>query len=198
MNKRTYLLLFSIFFNAILIFVLVGKLGKPTVKELSDINQDSRTANEISRTNPEVIGKKTEKEILAKVAKVIDGDTIVLSSGETVRYIGVDAPETVRGENCFSDESTNKNKELVLGKQIRLEKDISEIDRYKRLLRYIWVGDVFVNEVLVREGYSLASTYPPDVKYSELFKEAESHAREESRGLWGECKGEVSPFRLKK
>lgn len=122
---------------------------------------------------------------LLKVIKVIDGDTIVLETGETVRYIGIDTPET-KGD-CFAVESTNKNKELVLGKEVKLEKDVSETDRYKRLLRYVYIDDIFVNDYLVREGYAKVSTYPPDVKYQGQFLESEKYARENGLGLWSKC-----------
>lgn len=131
---------------------------------------------------------------VSKVARVIDGDTIKLESGETVRYIGIDTPETVdprRPVGCFGKEASAKNKELVLGKEVRLVKDISETDKYQRLLRYVYAGDIFVNEYLVREGYARASSYPPDVKYQDLFRDAEREAREAKRGLWadGVCEG---------
>lgn len=125
------------------------------------------------------------------VSKVVDGDTVVLSSGQTVRYIGIDAPE-VKGSDCFAEEATNKNKELVEGKQVRLEKDVSETDRYGRSLRYIFVGEIFVNDALVREGFSSSATYPPDVKYQAKFREAEVEARENKRGLWGSCPSDAS------
>lgn len=126
---------------------------------------------------------------VSKVARVIDGDTVKLESGETVRYIGIDTPETVdprRGVGCFGKEASVKNKELVLGKEVRLAKDVSETDKYGRLLRYVSVGDTFVNEYLVREGYARASSYPPDVKYQNLFRDAEREAREAKRGLWAD------------
>ena len=132
------------------------------------------------------LGVSREK---AKVAKVIDGDTIKLESGQVVRYIGIDTPETVHPSKpiqCYGKEASNKNKELVEGKEIEMEKDVSETDKYGRLLRYIWIGDIFVNEYLVREGFAHSSTYPPDVKYQNRFREAEREAREESRGLWGD------------
>lgn len=87
---------------------------------------------------------------------------------------------------CYAEEAKKKNRELVEGKEVRLEKDVSETDRYKRLLRYLWIGDTMINELLVREGYASSSTYPPDVKYQERFREAERLAREEQRGLWGD------------
>lgn len=130
-----------------------------------------------------------------KVSRVVDGDTIKLENGETVRYIGIDTPETVdprRAVGCFGKEASDKNKELVLGKEVRLVKDVSETDTYKRLLRYVYVGDLFVNEYLVREGFARASSYPPDVRHRDLFRDAEREAREAKRGLWadGVCDNE--------
>jgi len=70
---------------------------------------------------------------------------------------------------------------------VRLEKDVSETDKYGRLLRYVWIDDIFVNDYLVRQGYAYTYTYPPDVKYSEQFVEAQQEAKKNSRGLWGGC-----------
>lgn len=131
------------------------------------------------------------------VRQVIDGDTIVLESGQIVRYIGVDAPETGRPRSfeCFSAEATARNRELVEGKPVRLEKDISETDKYGRMLRYVHVGDVLVNEALVRDGYATARSYPPDVRYRDLFRSAEAEAREAKRGLWGDACSAEEPAR---
>lgn len=123
-------------------------------------------------------------------ARIVDGDTIDLSNGKRLRYIGVDTPES---GDCFGSEATKKNKELVLDKEVRLEKDISETDKYGRLLRYVWarlpdgqVGDTMVNEEMVRQGYAKVFTYPPDVKYADKFVAAEREARENKRGLWAD------------
>ena len=71
---------------------------------------------------------------------------------------------------------------------MRLEKDISETDKFGRLLRYVYVDDVFVNEYLVRSGFANVSTYPPDVKYEQQFRLLEQEAREQKRGIWaGNC-----------
>lgn len=125
---------------------------------------------------------------LTAVIRVIDGDTIEIEGGQKVRYIGIDTPETVHPSEpvgCYGVEASNKNKELVLNKEVRLEKDISETDIYGRLLRYVFVGDLMVNELLVREGYAQSSSYPPDIKYQHKFIEAQRLAREEGKGLWG-------------
>jgi len=140
-----------------------------------------------SEPTPEVKGEQTEEFL---VTKIVDGDTIEVEGGKKVRYIGMDTPETVNPQKsvqCFGHEAAEINKEWVLGKKIRMEKDISETDRYGRLLRYVWVDEFFVNEQLVRQGYAQVSTYPPDVKYQDLFLTAQKEARENNRGLWQGC-----------
>ena len=123
------------------------------------------------------------------VERVIDGDTIVIEGGDKVRYIGIDTPETVypnKPVECFGKEATAKNTELVGGKKVRLEKDISEKDQYGRLLRYVWVENVLVNQYLIEEGFASSMTVPPDIKYQEKLLDGERIAREEKRGLWGD------------
>ncbi len=125
------------------------------------------------------------------VQRVVDGDTIELLDGRKVRYIGVNTPETKdprRAVQCFGKEAYLKNKELVEGKHVRLEKDVSETDKYGRLLRYVYMNDLFVNDYLVRNGFAQVSTYPPDVKFQEQFLQAQKEARENKRGLWSSCK----------
>ncbi len=127
---------------------------------------------------------------LVKVTKVIDGDTIEIEGGYRLRYIGIDTPETVhpsKAVQCFGKEASAKNRELVDGKIVRLERDITELDRYGRLLRYVWLDDILVNELLVREGFATSYTYPPDVKYQERFVQAGKEARENKKGLWVSC-----------
>ena len=115
------------------------------------------------------------------VTRVIDGDTIVIQGGDRVRYIGMDTPEI--GQPYYA-EATAKNKELVNGKEVRLVKDVSETDQYGRLLRYIYVGDIFVNAELVRLGYARAYYYPPDTYYADLFSQLELEAKQAGRGMW--------------
>lgn len=142
--------------------------------------------------------QKTEQEAVltasnsAVVSRVIDGDTVELSTGQIVRYIGIDSPETKKPNNpveCFGQEATQKNRELVKGREVTLIQDVNNTDRYGRLLRYVYVDGVMINEQLVQEGYAVASSYPPDVKYQDLLHEAEEFARENKLGLWGDaCK----------
>lgn len=124
-----------------------------------------------------------------KVTRVIDGDTIEIEGGKKVRYIGIDTPESKHPSKpvqCFSAEATKKNKELVEGKEVRLEKDVSETDRYGRLLRYVYVGDDFINNILVSEGFAQSSAYPPDIKHQSVFDESQRQAIQNSKGLWGD------------
>lgn len=124
------------------------------------------------------------------VTRVIDGDTIEIEGGQRVRYIGIDTPETVDPRKliqCFGKEASNRNRELVEGKRVRLEKDVSETDKYGRLVRYVHAGDIFVNLVLVQEGFAYSYAYPPDVKYQSQFIEAQRIAREQKKGLWDSC-----------
>lgn len=129
----------------------------------------------------------------AQVLRVIDGDTIELVGGERVRYIGIDTPESVhpsRPVECFAKEAAAQNRALVEGKNVVLVRDITDRDKYGRLLRYVYVDGVFVNEKLVRDGYATVVTYPPDVAHTEAFLAAQRQAREANRGLWDACIGE--------
>ncbi len=117
----------------------------------------------------------------ALVARVIDGDTIVLTDGERVRLIGVDSDE--KGGECY-EEAKQRMQELVEGKDVLLEKDITNRDKYGRLLRYIYVDDVFVNLVMVEEGLAQVYTFKPDVKYVKQFEDALRVARDGNGCLW--------------
>jgi len=137
--------------------------------------------------------------IEALATRAVDGDTIEVEiAGESykVRYIGIDTPELhhpTKPVGYYAQEAYEKNRDLVEGKTVYLEKDVSETDRYGRLLRYVYVGDVFVNAYLVQQGYAQVSTYPPDVKYQEQFLELQREAREAGRGLWGPIQTPASP-----
>lgn len=139
-----------------------------------------------------VLGTQIESSAreLVHVKSVIDGDTIKLMDGRTVRYIGIDTPETKhpsRGIECFGQQASQRNTELVAGQLVELEKDVSEADRYNRQLRYVWVNGRMINEQLVAEGYAFARSFPPDVKHQELFNKAQQVAQAESKGLWSVC-----------
>jgi micrococcal nuclease len=126
----------------------------------------------------------------AYCTRVIDGDTIeVLINGTEykVRYIGIDTPEMDDERPAYralAEEAKQANIQLVEGKNISLQKDVSETDRYGRLLRYVFDGITFVNLVLVADGYAWAKSYPPDTMYDDLFESTEAEAQAEELGLW--------------
>lgn len=125
----------------------------------------------------------------AKVVRVIDGDTFEIEGGERVRLIGVDTPESVKPDapvECFGKESSEYLRSLVEGKEVRLERDRTDRDRYARLLRYVYLGDAFINEQIVREGYAESVAYKPDTTKQTVLDRAEETAEIEQRGRWAE------------
>lgn len=119
------------------------------------------------------------------VKSIIDGDTIVVEINEVnykVRYIGIDCPEPSEGELGIS--ASNANRDLVLGKEVTLISDVSNVDRYDRLLRYVVVGNIFVNDYLVSIGMAEAVSYPPDTACHNTFQEAQYYAETNYFGMW--------------
>jgi micrococcal nuclease len=140
----------------------------------------------------------------AQVVHVVDGDTLdVLLNGqeERLRLIGMDTPETVhpsRPVECFGREASDRAKALLEGQTVRLEADPSQsrVDRYGRLLRYVWLPDGrMFNYEMIRQGYAFEYTYNNPYAYQQAFQEAQSSAREQQRGLWAPqaCAGERRP-----
>lgn len=142
----------------------------------------------------------------ARVARVIDGDTIevdIAGDKATVRYIGIDAPEKRQADapaEPFAADASRANAALVEGRSVVLEKDVSDVDRFGRLLRHVWLfqGDSWflVSLELVRKGYAQLTTYPPDVRYVDKFEAAQQAARTASAGLWGTQTPAPSPTSL--
>ncbi|MBI2022841.1 thermonuclease family protein [Candidatus Daviesbacteria bacterium] len=202
MSNRNQVILFAI---SITVFVLSGFLFWSGLKsELFKPQQTTVTQTSEPPQTKQILGEKTksappsQSQETAQVTKVIDGDTIeVEKNGQRfkLRYIGVNTPETVdprRKVECFGKQASAENKRLVENTEVFLEKDVSETDRFGRLLRYVYLklddGNLlFVNDYLVRQGFAYASSFPPDVKYSERFRLAQKEAEENRRGLWAEC-----------
>jgi len=125
------------------------------------------------------------------VTGVYDGDTIVLEDGSTIRYLGIDTPETHHptiGEECGGKEATDYNRKLVEGKRVRLIKDITDKDQYGRLLRYVFTEDgQFVNYMLIRNGFAQTLPISPDMLFDKTFEDVLKIAKEENLGIWKKC-----------
>lgn len=127
------------------------------------------------------------------VTKIVDGDTFWIDDGtkkgEKIRLIGVDAPESrnmwkIKKED-FGVEAKEYMIELLKEKKVRLEYDVGKLDRYGRTLAYVYLLDgTFVNAELVKNGYAMVMTVPPNVKYADKFVEYQQEARQNNRGLW--------------
>lgn len=165
--------------------------SKETQKEIQKEIQKEST--EISKNNFEE----------AKVIRVVDGDTIIVNRGygeERLRLILADTPETVHPNKpveAYGKEASNFTKSKLENKTVYLQQDVSDKDRYDRLLRYVWlkkpssnepnkdeIKKYMINAILIAEGYGQIATFPPDVKYVEYFKELETNARNNNLGLW--------------
>jgi micrococcal nuclease len=135
----------------------------------------------------------------ARVARVSDGDTIVLvgissgaydgsTGGRKARLIGVDTPEVFGQTECFGRKASEFTKRELGGKDVRVAYDIDRTDRFGRALVYVWLADgTFFNAALVSEGFASQLTVPPNVRYADLFLRLARDARENERGLWKEC-----------
>ena len=176
-----------------LIFCLLGVLAffnKNFIDDF-DISKDFST------------NKEEDSFQKAKVIKVIDGDTIKVDiDGKVykVRFIGINCPEIGQNEEFFGKEAYEFSKEKLDDKVIFLQKDVSETDKYGRLLRYVWlekpkdlnnptkdeIRDLSINGILVREGYAKANYYPPDTSYTKFLKEIEKQAKKENLSMWNE------------
>ncbi len=128
-----------------------------------------------------------------RVKRVVDGDTILVDyrgQEETVRLIGVDTPESVHPDQEKNTESgeiaSDYTKEALTGKHVGIQLDIQERDQYGRLLAYVWLEGELFNKTLLEEGYAAVATYPPNVIYEEIFREAQEEARDQRRGFWND------------
>jgi micrococcal nuclease len=167
-----------------------------------DVKSDSnKPTNTEAQTTP--VSQATPQYTYYSVVSVVDGDTIKINMGgttETLRLIGIDTPETVdprKPVQCFGIEASNKAKELLENKKVRIEKDSTqgERDKYSRLLAYIFREDgLFYNKYIIEQGYAHEYTYGTPYKYQAEFKAAEKVARENLRGLWSPdtCNGDTT------
>lgn len=118
------------------------------------------------------------------VGRVVDGDTFFCRDGRRVRLIGVDSPERKQGAVAVAARKALARM-LPTATPVRLQHDVRLTDRYGRLLAYAWVGTVLVNEAMVRNGWAVLYTVPPNVMYAERLRRAQDEARARRAGLWG-------------
>jgi len=177
----------------LIIGILIGKSGTNNTSIAGKTQQVANLGGSV-KDSSESSSINANRSV--KVTRVLDGDTIEIESGERVKYLGINAPES--GQPFFT-EATRENERLVAGRTVALEFDVQTQDRYKRLLAYVWVGDVLVNEEIVKNGYAVIETIQPNVKYQDLILKAQQEARNACRGLWaGLCSQnkEVSCIRI--
>ncbi|MGZ8580606.1 MAG: thermonuclease family protein [Actinomycetota bacterium] len=127
------------------------------------------------------------------VVEVVDGDTIrvELHGEETpVRLIGIDTPEKdgpYTDEECYGEQASRYTADALGGRDIELEFDIERTDRFDRTLAYVWIDGALFNERILREGYAVLATFPPNVRYVDRFTTAQRRARDQRAGLWAAC-----------
>lgn len=129
----------------------------------------------------------SEEPMTVTVTRVLDGDTIDISTGERVRYLMVDTPE-LSSDDCWAIEARNFNRDLVLDKQVTMVVDVERKDIYDRVLAYVSIGDREVNALLVERGYACVLHIPPNGDDRSVeFMRLEAAARAGGRGMWGSC-----------
>lgn len=141
-------------------------------------------------------GPGRDATLAATVTRVVDGDTVRVSIAgrpDTVRYIGVDTPETHRpgtAVQCFGPAATKRNRRLVAGRAVLLRTDAEPRDRYGRLLAYVYrrSDGLFVNAALVRDGFAAILSIPPNLAHAGELRRLERRARAADEGLWRVCR----------
>lgn len=145
-----------------------------------------------------LISNTFAKEYSGTVLSNHDGDTLLVKIGnkkEKVRLLGVDTAEIAQG--YWGAEAQKFTQKLTKGKEIKLETDVQERDKYNRLLAYVYVDGVFLNELLVKEGYAQLLTYAPNVKYVEILKKSQVEAKSSSKGIWGKDGLKETPYEFR-
>ena len=184
--KQIYPIFIAIILGSLIIggFVYLGIVNRPVLIQNNVISEqlDSNVGGAaILQSLDKNAGCQAEEETI--ITKVIDGDTVVVGGGYHVRLLGLDADE--KGYRCYKAAKV-RLEELILNKQVKLEKDKTDIDQYKRCLRNIFLGNQNIGLELVKEGLAIARFYEPDVKYKNEIIVAEKQAIENRIG----CKWE--------
>lgn len=169
---------------ALLLLVVIAEHFDVT---LFDVADEYTEINDYGSSRSKSVIWKSDQDHV-HVSHIVDGDTFDVNTGERVRLIGIDTPE--RGKIFYKD-ATKHLSELILDKDVILVKDVSDVDRYGRLLRHVYVQDRWVNEEMIKDGFARLVTYPPDVMHVNYFRDAEIFARENKLGIWSFDEKEV-------
>ncbi|MFM9414503.1 thermonuclease family protein [Peptococcus simiae] len=179
---------------------ILNQIDHPSVRTVQKAVDTAKSMNIIGE-RPKATGEYVDQLTKASVVKVVDGDTLLVEIKGVeykVRLIGVDTPEVYGKQEYYGREASDYVKSILKeGQEVFLERDVSDTDRYGRLLRYVWINspisnqmgqaDVqadMVNGILVSEGYAAPATFPPDVKYEKVFADLSKQPRKEGFGLW--------------
>lgn len=124
----------------------------------------------------------------ARVVRVVDGDTVVLTGLGRSRLIGVDTPEVHGVAECYGRKASAYARRVLGGRRVRYRLGTEQRDRFGRALVYVWLGDGrLFNAMLVRDGYAQPLTIPPNVEFADRLVALARRARRDGRGLWGSC-----------
>jgi micrococcal nuclease len=196
MSSRWYLRWWAWIVYALVFFWIISGIDSTSAPVVTPAPQPSASILASTSTPaPATPASKSQPTGLYSVTKVVDGDTITVDldgKATTLRLIGINTPETVdprKPVECFGKEASDKAKTLFSGKQVRLEADPTqgELDKYQRLLRYVFLPDgTNFNKLMIEQGYAYEYTYNIPYKYQVEFKQAEQEARAAKRGLWAD------------
>ncbi|WP_010681236.1 thermonuclease family protein [Acetivibrio cellulolyticus] len=190
-------------FILVIIITLISACSNivPQVKENSQVETKryDKTENQITRTGSPEEEISDNNLVKATVTRHVDGDTVyvkIAGKSYKMRMIGINCPEYTKEIEPYGKESSEYTKSQLLGKTVYLETDVSNTDKYDRLLRYIWleiptetseheIRTKMFNAQLVLNGYAHAGNYPPDVKYTDYLKKFQQEAKNKKVGIWG-------------
>lgn len=130
-----------------------------------------------------ITGFYADKKQTAIVTRITDGDTITIEGGTRVRLLGINCPE--KGEQFYA-EGKKFVEQMLLYKEVELERDVIDKDQYGRILRYVWLGGELANEQIARQGLAVAQVYEPNHKHDAEIAAAEKAAIDEKIGIWAE------------
>lgn len=181
-----------------IIFAILLALSLTACDDIPNENKENKAEN----------SQNNESYEKAKVLCAHDGDTIwvkIDGKKEKVRFVGVNTPEVAKDGNpaeFMAEEAKDFTEEILKDKEIYLERDISDRDKYDRLLRYIWlekplsnpelsdIENKTLNGILVKEGYAYANYYKPDIKYHNFLKDLKKSAQDKNLGIWSDEKNQ--------